>query len=299
MKFSLLSFVVLITTSFVANFLFAKVSYPQIDNNVPYAEVIKLPFQVADHKIPYGKALLQYGLFWEAQADDHEHPLVIFIHGGCWLNAFDIKHTYPFATALSQEGYPVWSLEYRRIGDEGGGWPGTYQDIVAGIRAAKDLGSYGVDASSVIIMGHSAGGHLAVLASTELEELESNAVKGVVGLAAITNIQQYAEGKNSCQTATPALFGGTYEEKQPAYDAANLAAKFHSKDKKPLVPKTYLLHGDKDAIVPISHAKLNTATTVIEEGAGHFDWIHPGSNAFQRLLQVLNGLVEKDLNEER
>ena len=56
-------------------------------------------------------------------------PLVILIHGGCWLNSFDVNHSRPLATALSQAGFAVWSLEYRRTGDPGGGWPGTLEDI--------------------------------------------------------------------------------------------------------------------------------------------------------------------------
>ena len=55
-------------------------------------------------------------------------PLVILIHGGCWLNSFDVNHSRPLATALSQAGFAVWSLNIAAP-ETRGGWPGTFEDI--------------------------------------------------------------------------------------------------------------------------------------------------------------------------
>ena len=74
----------------------------------------------------------QYGELWLPEGIG-PFPVVVFVHGGCWLNAFDITHTHAASTALAQAGYAVWSLEYRRVGDPGGGWPGTFDDISLGV----------------------------------------------------------------------------------------------------------------------------------------------------------------------
>ena len=74
-------------------------------------------------------------------ATDANAPLVILIHGGCWLNSFDVNHSRPLATALNQEGFAVWSLEYRRTGDSGGGWPGTLEDIQLALSQLERLSS--------------------------------------------------------------------------------------------------------------------------------------------------------------
>lgn len=276
---------------------------PAVTPNVPYDQVLAAPFRSADRRIEYGEDALQFGLLWEAQSAnlkdtspksgsneliselnnapsdtaESERPLVIFIHGGCWLSEYNIEHSYALTSAISHAGYNVLSLEYRRTGDVGGGWPGTYEDIVAGITVAGEEAKQAVNTRSVVLVGHSAGGHLAVLAGQNMK------VAGVIGLAAITDIEEYAKGKNSCETATPAFMGGSPQQRPQEYDKANPA-------KHKMRSKTVLLHGDQDAIVALSHAQLTGAESHIEKGAGHFDWVHPGSPAFAHLLATLSAM---------
>ena len=66
----------------------------------------------------------------------------------------------PLARDLAARGIAAWNIEYRRVGQEGGGWPGTLEDVAAAADAV--LGLEGVDASRVATVGHSAGGHLAL-----------------------------------------------------------------------------------------------------------------------------------------
>ena len=254
-------------------------------NNVSYSSVTALGYTEANTKLVYGtdNPELQYGLLWlpANMAPAEKAPLIVLIHGGCWLNQFDIKHTFPLSSALAEAGYAVWSLEYRRTGDTGGGWPGSFNDIKQGLAFTTKLQDYPVDTDRMLIMGHSAGGHLALLAAGE-----SDGLQAIIGLAAITNIIEYSRGKNSCQTATIGFMGGEYESNAAAYHAANPAGK-------PPHRNTMLLQGDIDSIVPPEQANLQGATTRIFGGAGHFDWVHPGSGAFTSLLSTLEGLLEQ------
>ena len=80
--------------------------------------------QVADLRLPRNAA---------------EPPLVIFVHGGFWQAAYDRTHTGPLADALAADGFAVCAPEYRRVGQEGGGWPGTFEDIAAAVDALPGL----------------------------------------------------------------------------------------------------------------------------------------------------------------
>lgn len=257
----------------------------EVKSNVRYGSVLELGFSDADYKLVYGETQpdLQYGLLWLPQktAASGKAPLVIFVHGGCWLNEYDIRHSFPLSAALARAGYGVWSLEYRRTGDAGGGWPGSFEDIKQGIAYTSRLKDYPLDLDHMVIAGHSAGGHLALLAGSGLRD-----IGGIIGLAAITDIVEYSRGENSCQTAAPKFMGGTFEEKPAAYHAANPAEQsLHS--------NTVLLHGDIDPIVPVDQANVPGATATVVEGAGHFDWIHPGTGSYQVLLSTLEGMFQK------
>jgi acetyl esterase/lipase len=257
----------------------------EVNSNVSYKNVTELGFIGANKKLAYGDAYpdLQYGLLWlpDDLGVEDRVPLVVLIHGGCWQNEFDVQHSFPLSTALAQAGYGVWSLEYRRTGDIGGGWPGSFEDIRQGVAFISRLEDFPLDLDRVVIVGHSAGGHLALLAGSEFQD-----VNAVIGLAAITDIVKYSKGKNSCQTATIGFMRGNYEANPAAYHAANPVDKS-------LHDHTILLHGDVDNIVPPAQAQVSGVKTTMVEGAGHFDWIHPGTPAYQLLLSTLKDLFSR------
>ena len=259
------------------------VEYPSAGANVSFDAVMELPFQAPHLTLGYGvdDATLQRGSLWlPAEATDGNHaPLAVLVHGGCWLNAFDIRHTYALATALSQAGFAVWSLEYRRTGDPGGGWPGTLDDIRAGLAYRHRLTDHPIDLERTAIVGHSAGGHLALLAASESPEL-----RGAIGLAAITDILTYARGDNSCESVTANFMGVSADADPAAWRAANPV-------EQTLHARTVLLQGDVDTIVDPSQAMVPNVRTLILNGAGHFDWVHPGTRAFRLLLATLNELT--------
>ena len=252
------------------------VQFPDVENNVAYAKVASLGFNLADEKIAYGSDESQYALLWRAKQALVQTPLVILLHGGCWLSEYDIKHTYALSTGLAQAGFNVWSLEYRRSGTSGGGWPVTFNDIKAGILAASTYNNGEFKLADSVAVGHSAGGHLALLAGSEISQL-----KGVIGLAPITDIKAYARGNNSCQKVTKDFMQGMPTDKPKAYTQANPS-------EQSLHPQSIILQGDKDAIVPAFNLAQLKRPVVMLEGVGHFDWIHPGTEAFSTLIKNLN-----------
>lgn len=245
--------------------------------NVSFSDVLGLPYREADLTHYYGENQFQFGQLWLPATTPARASLVL-IHGGCWLNQFDIVYSHGLSSALADAGFAVWSLEYRRTGDEGGAWPGTFEDIIAGINSLNDLN--GMNTENLAILGHSAGGHLALLAGarSELLNVEPDLI---VGLAAISDVVSYAAGSNTCQVATPLFMGGDVSERAQEYFDANPSN--HG-----LHENTVLLAGDADEIVPLTQATLPGARTIISSGASHFDWAHPNTLAYRQLLELLD-----------
>lgn len=243
---------------------------------VPYPEVAGLPFSEPQLQ-SYGSKSLQRAEYWPQPESE---PLLILIHGGCWLNQFDLAHARPLASELTKLGIAVLSVEYRRIGDPGGGWPGTFNDIQLAIDHAKTLGH-----EQIFIAGHSAGGHLALWAATQNSELA-----GVIGLAAISNLAEYSKGTSGCQRATIDLMGGELQEVPARYQT-------HSPHQLEFSQPIHLIHGEKDPIVDIQMsmdfcANQNCDLTTLS-GKGHFDVIDPRQEVatliHKQILQWLPG----------
>ena len=242
--------------------------------NVSFDQVQALPYREPDASVVYGDNELHYGLLWVPDTNS-DASLVILIHGGCWLNSFDVNHSRPLATVLNLAGFAVWSLEYRRTGDPGGGWPGTLDDIQLALSQLELLSSHPIDLSRIAVAGHSAGGHLALMAGAGLTP-----VKSVIGLAAIVDIETYSKGSNNCQTAGPVFMGVPLDDEPELYASANPV-------KQALNPASKLPHGDNDEIVPLDHFPKDLLPLSIVAGAGHFDWIHPGTPAYHLFLGTL------------
>ena len=156
------------------------------------------------------------------------------------------------------------------------------------------LSEEGITARHIIIAGHSAGGHLAVLAGRDAKEIFASDVFGnelkldIIGLAAITDIETYTAGENGCQRAGVAFMGAPAAEQLGAYDSANPA-------KSNINTPITLLHGEADPIVPVtqmSEFSQPNVSKVMQPKAGHFDWVHPGTPAFTSFLSVLSKLTQ-------
>lgn len=247
---------------------------------VPFSEVIKLDYRQPTSRMSYGDDESQFIEAWASNNRTEVHPRaagLLLVHGGCWLKDYGVDHVRPLASALADHGYNVFAVEYRRTGQDGGGWPGSLTDVNAAMKKVRDQ----YPDMALTGIGHSAGGHLALLAATD-PRLKLTAV---IGLAAITDVREYAKGENGCQKAAVAFMGGTEAEQKDAYAAAN------TRDKN-VVPPLYLMAGKADSIVPIEQNRHPQSKKFEGAGIGHFDWIHPGSEAYQRLINTLSRLYD-------
>lgn len=249
-------------------------------SQVSFADVTALTYTPMTEKIVYGEDKNQFIEVWAANKRAKVAPVsagLILVHGGCWLADYGVDHVRALASALSDKSYNVFAVEYRRTGQSGGGWPGSLNDVRASIKKVRD--TYPKMALSVV--GHSAGGHLAVLTGTD----PTLRLSAVIGMAAITDMSSYAKGDSGCEQAAVKFMGGEESSNKQAYALAN------TRDKRIVVP-LYLLGSEADKIVPVEQIKHDQARHFVGGNIGHFDWVHPETEAFQHLLNTLSRLYE-------
>lgn len=273
--------------------------------NVSWSEIQQLGKTPYDYLIPYGEEELQFGELRVPETSNTPFPLVVFIHGGCWQAAYNLNHVSAVCADLVKEGYAVWTPEYRRIGDERGGYPNTFLDLQKSIKYISKLAEiYPVDVKKVFLLGHSAGGHLALWLSNQQglskESPFYNNIpfvpQGVISLAGITDLIAYDTLGNDCSEAVQQLMGGTPLVMQEQYQQINPST---------TLPDTIpirLVHGDQDNIVPISQSEGYAKKAVLAgkdvkvitvEGGGHFDMVSPHSAAWQLIKAELNTLAKR------
>ena len=256
---------------------------------VSFSEIQALEYSAPNEVVPYGAGEYQFAEYWHPGTS--EPALVILIHGGCWSNEYGLDHIRALASKLKGSGYAVWSTEYRRVGDVGGGWPGTFEDIADSLNYTDKLSN--INQHAKFVMGHSAGGHLALwVAAAGHLPLESplgkrieTQIQGAIGLAPIADLAAYSLGDNSCEVVTEKLMGGS---------AIDLAERYALGSPSALLPSidSILIHGEGDTIVNISQsqryaASSSRASIIPLKGLGHFDMINPEGPVFDRIIEAL------------
>lgn len=240
----------------------------------------------ADQRMVYGNLPEQYGLLWLPR-QNRPAPLVVLVHGGCWLQQYDVNHITAAAVALRDDGYAVWAPEYRRATAQQKAWPQALNDVVESIDFIRGQAHSAISSDKPIVIGHSAGGHLALLASTK------TSVKAVIGLAAITDITSYAEGQSGCQQAARWLLGGTVTDAAMKYTYQHANPRLQSLDS-----TVVLLASEADSIVPKAQAGYIRGAQVHRmNDAGHFDFIYPSSAAWQQLQLTLGTISAARAND--
>ena len=139
---------------------------PQAANRPPMLRLDQLPASAPDHRVAYGNDASQFGDL-RVPAGAGPHPVVVLVHGGCFKAAYATNRDLAaMADALRRDGIASWNIEYRRLGEAGAGWPGTYLDVGRAVDHLRQLaGPHRLDLRRVVVVGHSAGGHLAMWAA--------------------------------------------------------------------------------------------------------------------------------------
>jgi acetyl esterase/lipase len=259
------------------------------------------------HRLAYGPAAQQTGELWLPDADRHgagPYPVVLLIHGGCWMAELPGPELLAWqAEALRQRGAAVWSISYRRLGHEGGGYPGTFQDVAHGADHLRELArSYPLDLGRVTASGHSAGGHLALwlagrprLPITSALHTEAPLpLHAVVAVAGVADLAWAAPMLGA--VCSPNVTGRLVNEAGRGRDSwtdtspAALA---------PLTVPVTLVSGVYDGIVPPAHARRLVQAAGGKGGppldvlnlddAGHFELIAPWTAAGAATVKAILG----------
>jgi acetyl esterase/lipase len=258
--------------------------------------ILDLPPPPPGERIAYGPGELQFGEL-RAPAGAGLHPVAIVIHGGYWRAAYDLKHIGHLCEALVRAGMATWSLEYRRLGNPGGGWPGTFHDVKAGAAHLASLSkSKAIDVTRVIAIGHSAGGQLALWLCKQngLGKQNPIALRGVVALAPVADLRRAWELKLSGNVVNE-LLGGSPDKVPERYRSASPI------EMVPLGVRQQVIHGAADDVVPVSISRGyvaaarkagDDATLTEPPGAGHFELIDPRSHAWGAVRDRALSLVK-------
>lgn len=253
--------------------------------------------EAPDFTVAYGDDSEQIADVRLPPAGTSVRPFVIYIHGGFWKAEWDRTHAEPLARALAALGHPIASLEYRRVGQPGGGWPGTLDDVETAVTELPELvavaiaerGGSPLDATRPILVGHSAGGHLALWIG---HRIGPAGTRGVVALAPVADLTQaYQLGLGG--GATGRLLGGGPADVPERYAAADPGANL------PLGVPATIVHGDLDDSVPVSVGEdfVARARTSGDEivmvrlaDTGHMALIDPESDAWDEVVGAIEAL---------
>lgn len=243
-------------------------------------------------RVTYGKAPQQFAVLSLPHPDaDAPLPVVVLIHGGFWRNRYALDLMDPLAADLVGRGFAVWNLEYRRVGDDGGGWPGTLEDVAAGVDALAGIADeHRLDLQGVAVVGHSAGGHLAFWTAgrTALPAGAPGAGPAVVpaiavGQGAVVDLVGAHEARLGDGAVAnflggpPTALADRYAVATPRLDAG---------------PRMVSVVGTADDIVPPRFSTDPERPELVEfvevAGADHFDLIDPVHDAWRAVVTALD-----------
>ena len=268
------------------------------------ADINNLPSKPADAKIPYGSDPLQFGEL-RLPPGKGPFPVAVVIHGGCWVSNFaTLQNTAALADALRDAGIATWNIEYRRLDNPGGGWPGTFADVASGIDKVRDIAQmHLIDLTRVITVGHSAGGHLALWGAARHKlakgsplfsesPLRLRAAVALGGPGDLKGFYEYA-AKVCGSNVVDSLMGGA-----PAA-VADRYAQGSPVELLPLNVRQLLIVGADDPIMPprareayaAAGKKAGDHVEVVEVPGGHFEVIAPTSAAWPTVRDKIISLV--------
>jgi len=263
-------------------------------------DYIRFPVVEPDHRYSYGKDSQQFGeLYLPASTPSSYLRAIILIHGGGYRAMYDLKPMGSVARALADDGFAVWNIEYRRAGN-GGDFPHMFLDVGAAADHLKRLADrHSLDLDSVLSVGHSAGGHLALWlagrhkapAASPLYAAEGLPIAGVVALAPIADIR-FAVEKELSSDALELVMGGGPELVPANYDAGSPS------DLLPLGrPQAHIVGTEDVAIMNNVKRYLAAARSAGDKAqlieaprVGHFEIVSTGAPAFRMVREAICGM---------
>lgn len=244
--------------------------------------------------IPYGGRPEQVGNLYLPAGGSGPWPCVILIHGGFWRARWDRTLMTPLAIDLAARGLAAWNIEYRRVGQDGGGWPGTFEDVAAAVDRLAGIDE--VNPARIAICGHSAGGQLALWAAGR-SRLPRDAIgtePAIVPVAAVSQagVADLAAGAaaNLGDGAVQAFLGAEPAAAPERYATASPAAML------PLGVRQLLVHGEADDIVPPAQSRDygraagetgDDVELVLLEGVDHFQVVDVDHHAWKLVADWL------------
>jgi acetyl esterase/lipase len=250
---------------------------------------------------PYGDDPAQvYDVLTPPDGVTHRHHTVVVVHGGFWRASYDRAHAVPEAQAFADAGYDVALVEYRRAGMPGGGVPGTLDDVRAVVTA---VAADEAVADRLVLVGHSAGGHLATWAAGQdwVTALPGATVVGVVSLAGVVDLR--LADRLGLGDGAARAFVGDPDTRPDAWALADPVTTLP-----PRVP-VRLVSGSADETVPtaVSESYLALARAAgagegghppvdieVVDGADHMPLVEPEHPAFARVLAAVAALAPGD-----
>ncbi|MEO1169004.1 MAG: alpha/beta hydrolase [Pseudomonadota bacterium] len=246
-------------------------------------------------RIPYGEGDLQFSELWLPEGDG-PHPVVLMIHGGCWqtdIAEHDIMNW--IAGDLRDRGIAVWNIEYRGVDREGGGYPGTYEDVIAASDSLiENWQHYNLDVENLVAIGHSAGGHLALWLAARQSAFTGQP---------LTNRHRLAIGTVISQGGLPDLEAGTQREGHPCgTEAPRLMMgglpELTSPQRMPAaMARQILVNAERDRIAPPAYAEAyrnanlaRDATNielVVIPGEAHVELVSPDTASWNRQVELI------------
>ena len=230
-------------------------------------------------------------------------PLLFVVHGGFWQSVYDLSHIGHLCAAFTSKGVITCNIEYRRIGNSGGGWPGTFQDINLATRNIIQTMSPDprFDLARTALIGHSAGAHLAlwlvgshqISKGSPLHSDQKQAITSAISLAGVSDLRLAWKQKLGHGTVTR-LMGGTPDEHPDRYKAGSPIELL------PTGARQVLVHGTADDTVPISQSeaftekakKLGDRPTLVKlDKIGHYELIDPESEAWPSVARAVLSLL--------
>ncbi len=268
-----------------------------------------LQSQAPDRRIAYGEDSSQYGEL-RVPVGAGPHPVAVLIHGGCFKAVYaTARELGPMGDALKESGIATWNIEYRRLGELGGGWPGTYLDVGRAVDYLRTLaGPHALDLGRVVVVGHSAGGHLAMWAAgrarvpmgSAISAMAPLPVRGVLDLAGPVDLTANIRGyEGLCRdTVITTLLGGTPATVPERYAHASPIKLL------PLGIPQVLVIGEHEDFVPrpLAEAYVRAAAQagdpvrlVVIPGAGHFEIANPRASTWPQVEAAIRSLFAGQL----